>query len=352
MVAVTNESLEKKYESDARLSANNNNTSNSSKCRDLACFALFLAALLSSNFFSVQHFHGFDRSTTETEALTAVRNGINPSQQNTVLDTATEDASSEELKPYCLKAPFYGGTSNNVIEVGKLLRILNDEGKHRKLGLDKHWTQWYKSHFDERPDVLFDYYPDGGDCEQAYIAQDAFFLGDNDWDLSYIRHLTPSSEHRDTAEAIIKSWPHGRNYISVHRRDLEGTCHISARCPLNRKERKGTGRKCVEQRDPNEACSVELRLQACDMEYSMVDNPKNLPVILFTDRQVPDKDSTFPQIFNETAPMFVEMWLMAQSQTHWGNPRSSVDAVVSSWRNGMGLEPKPCYGPDKILFQM
>lgn len=318
----------------------------------LTCFLLVCFTFLSSNFNSIQHFNGIhDRSTNENETTDQKQTVLNEPKEPKVEEVnENKDTSVEELKPLCLIAPFYGGTSNNVIEVGKLLGRLDKEGKHRKLGLDKFLSRWYESHFDMRPDVLLDYYPNG-ECEHAYMSQDAFHL-DDDWDLTYLRYLTPSLEHRQTAEAIIKSWPHGNNYISVHRRDLEGTCHLSARCPKNRRLRKSKGRACVEPRDPTEACSVELRLKACDIEYSMVDNPKNLPIILFTDRQVPEKDHTFPRIFNETYPMFVEMWLMTQSQTHWGNPRSTVDAVVSSWREGMGLEPRPCYDPDHIFFQM
>mmetsp|Transcript_46044 Transcript_46044/g.111510 ORF Transcript_46044/g.111510 Transcript_46044/m.111510 type:complete len:326 (-) Transcript_46044:197-1174(-) len=320
--------------------------------RDFFCF-LLCSAVFFSNFLSLPELNDLVGSSRELEGLSGLivdqkhDNALNTGSPTYTLQDTTN---VEQLKPFCLTGPFYGGTGNNVMEVGKLLRHLDEEGKHRKLGLDKFWTKWYKSHFDARPEVLFDYFPDGGDCEQTFEAQEAFFFGD--WDLSYLKHLTPSLQHRQTAEAIIKSWPHGNNYVSVHRRHLDGTCHISARCPLNRPERKSKNRKCVEHRDPKEACSVDIRLQACDMEYNKVDNPKNLPVILFTDRQVPELDATFPQIFNTTTHMFVEMWLMTQSHTHWGNPRSTVDLVVSSWRRGMGMEPRQCYSPEKIFYML
>eukprot|EP00980_Cylindrotheca_fusiformis_P013659 scaffold3515_cov126-Cylindrotheca_fusiformis.AAC.8 len=241
-----------------------------------------------------------------------------------------------EPMPFCLKPPFYGRTNNKVIEVGKLLRHSHHEGKNRAVGLDKRWSKWYRTHFDDRPDVILDYYPHG-ECYGTYNAKEAFELGD--WDLSYLSNLLPAKEFRDAAESIIEhQWPHGDTYISVHRRDLEGSCHAHARCSSVDL----VNLTCYEPRDPQERCSVELRLQACNMEYNLVPNPDSLPIVLFTDGQVPALDNTFPHKFN-TTDFFVEMWLMVKSKTHWGNPRSTVDAVVSSWRQGKGMEPKECY---------
>ncbi|CAJ1946055.1 unnamed protein product [Cylindrotheca closterium] len=238
-------------------------------------------------------------------------------------------------KPLCLTPPFYGRTNNKVIEIGKLLKLSYQEGKHRALALDRRWSNWYRPHFDERDDVLLDYYPHG-ECEKTFTAREAFEI--TDWDLSYLIHLLPRHDYRERAEKIINTWQHGNNYISVHRRDLEGSCHVHAKCSDVELETS----TCLQKRDPTEICSAELRLRACDMEYNMVPNPEGLPIVLFTDGQVPAKDGTFPHMFN-TTDFFVEMWLMVKSKTHWGNPRSTVDAVVSSWREGREMEPKECY---------
>jgi len=240
-----------------------------------------------------------------------------------------------DFKPLCLTPPFYGRTNNKVIEIGKLLKLSYQEGKRRPLALDRRWSNWYRPHFDERPDVLLDYYPHG-ECEKVFTARESFEIPD--WDLSYLIHLLPRHDYRERAEKILNTWRHGKNYISVHRRDLEGSCHVHARCSDVELETS----TCLQKRDPSEVCSVDLRLHACDMEYDMVPNPQGLPIVLFTDGQVPAKDATFPHIFN-TSDFFVEMWLMVNSQTHWGNPRSTVDAVVASWREGRGMEPKQCY---------
>ncbi|KAL3926560.1 MAG: hypothetical protein SGBAC_013427 [Bacillariaceae sp.] len=238
-------------------------------------------------------------------------------------------------KPLCLTPPFYGRTNNKVIEIGKLLKLSYQEGKNRRLALDRRWSNWYPQFFDERADVLLDYYPHG-ECEKTFTAREAFEIPD--WDLSYLIHLLPRHDFRERVEKILNTWQHGQNYISVHRRDLEGSCHVHARCSDVELETS----TCLQKRDPIEVCSAELRLQACDMEYNTVPNPEGLPIVLFTDGQVPAKDGTFPHMFN-TTDFFVEMWLMVKSKTHWGNPRSTVDAVVSSWRKGRGMEPKECY---------
>mmetsp|Transcript_42901 Transcript_42901/g.103797 ORF Transcript_42901/g.103797 Transcript_42901/m.103797 type:complete len:750 (-) Transcript_42901:2900-5149(-) len=196
-------------------------------------------------------------------------------------------------KPLCLTPPFYGRTNNKVIEIGKLLKLSYQEGKHRALALDRRWSNWYRPQFDERTDVLLDYYPHG-ECEKTFTAREAFEIPD--WDLSYLVHLLPRQDYRDRAEKILNTWQHGKNYISVHRRDLEGSCHVHAKCSDVELETS----TCLQKRDPTEVCSAELRLRACDMEYSMVPNPEGLPIVLFTDGQVPAKDSTFPHMFNTT----------------------------------------------------
>jgi hypothetical protein len=237
--------------------------------------------------------------------------------------------------PYCLRPPFYGRTNNKVIEVGKLLKISHNEGKGRALGLDRRWSNWYRQHFDDRPDVLLDYHPHG-ECQKTYTAKEAFEIPD--WNLSYLSNLLPAKVHQDAAEAILRRWPHGDTYISVHRRDLEGSCHVHARCS----DVDLVNLTCYQERDSKEQCSADLRLQACNMEYKLVPNPEGLPIVLFTDDQVPALDATFPHKFNATH-FFVEMWLMVKSRTHWGNPRSTVDSVVANWRQGKGMEPNKCY---------
>jgi len=246
------------------------------------------------------------------------------------------------LKPLCLVAPFFGQTSNNILTIGKLLKLVHEEGKNRTVGLDTEWTKWYQLHFDPRSDVILSYLP-SGDCEKTYDGKSAFLSPG--WDVTHLVDFLPKAKYIREAESILQSWPHGKDFISVHRRDLDGTCTFFAKCAKMKKK------KCMYQRDPKLKCSAEMRLQACKYEHDTIPNPLGLPIVLFTDGQVPEKDNTFPLRFNSSTSLLVEMWLMVNSRVHWGNPRSTLDITVASWRHGLGMEPKACYDdPQKIVF--
>ena len=240
--------------------------------------------------------------------------------------------------PICLRSPFYGRTNNRVISIAKMLKLNQKEGKGRKLGLDRRWSRFYHEHFDHRSDVLLNYNPHG-ECQYTLTGEEAF--SSNDWELSILSTFLPHQKHRDAAEKILREWPYGNEYISVHRRDLEGSCRVHARCSDVNLETL----ECLQVRknDTSDTCTADVRLRACDMEYKFVDNPEGLPVVLFTDGQVSALDNTFANRFNASSHFFVEMWLMVRSKVHYGNPRSTVDEVVANWRHGRGMEPKECY---------
>ena len=73
--------------------------------------------------------------------------------------------------PICLVAPFFGQTSNNIIELGKLIKLVKKEGKNRMVWLDEAWSAWYQDHFDPRNDVLL-YYDGSGVCNGTYDTID------------------------------------------------------------------------------------------------------------------------------------------------------------------------------------
>jgi len=257
--------------------------------------------------------------------------------------------SSRKLsRPFCLTGPFFGQTSNNIIELGKMLDMLRREGENRRLGLDEEWSAFYQMNFDMRDDVLLHYYKDDEtssiSCEKVYDARKAFYS--QDWNLTHLINLLPSAKIQKTADEIMSTWPPGKDYISVHRRELNGWCHLFAKCSKVRHS------NCTRVRDKRQTCSTDLRLKACDIQYEMVPNPDELPVALFTDGQAPTKDATFPYIFkNSDVDILVEMWLMTKSKKHWGNPRSTLDIVVSSWRRGLGMAPEKCYRPNEIVYE-
>lgn len=250
-----------------------------------------------------------------------------------------------QLAPFCLREPFFERTNNRIVSVAKMIMMSRKEGKQRPVSLDPTWSAWYLDHFDERDDVILNY-SSHRECHRVFAGIQAFNYWD--WDLGVLGDsLWPRQDYIDQAEAILKSWPYSRRFMSVHRRHLEGKCHLMSRCADDRIEWVNkTHEFCLEERKEDDRCPLDLRLQICDMDYAFIKerNPYDLPVVLFTDGQVPSLDDTFPYRFNvSTSHLFVEMWLMARSTTHWSNPVSSVDAIVAAWRQWKNVEPKCNY---------
>lgn len=311
---------------------------------------LVLVAILICNWIqasSITHATYYTNSSAEIvdgpRFLDTIRkNGNGYSIGTTLWNSSERITQVQNLKTFCLVAPLFGRTNNNMISIGKLLKIVKEENEFGYVGLDANWSQWYQQHFDPRPEIVLFYSP-SGECVKSYDGRAAYFLPD--WGMDSLVDLVPKSQYREEAEATLKSWPFGHNYISVHRRHLEGHCKTFATCAKVKKN------KCVRRRDPNEKCSPGLRLQACEMEYNFLPPHKNdTPVVLFTDGQVPEKDATFPNRFTSSSHLLVEMLLMVKSTVHWGNPRSTLDVVVASWRRGQGMEPRDCYDSPKIKY--
>ena len=121
-----------------------------------------------------------------------------------------------------------------------------------------------------------------------------------------------------------------RPFILVHRRWLEGECYKRAHLRQNF--------------GSVESCTTEEMIKACNVTFSDISNPNNRTVVLFTDDEMPSMDRTFP--IRDQQKFKVQMWMMAQSETHYGNPASSVDWVVMHWRQRLGkrnMEPAACY---------
>mmetsp|Transcript_22233 Transcript_22233/g.61996 ORF Transcript_22233/g.61996 Transcript_22233/m.61996 type:complete len:377 (+) Transcript_22233:341-1471(+) len=246
------------------------------------------------------------------------------------LASASAPPTGAQLKPYCFGS-FFGQHCNRIISMARLLSLRNDEGENRPIALDEAWTEWFLSVFDEREEFIYNH--DSKNCHVWMESMDVFFLK-NPF-APYLPTLLPKKQHREEAERILDSWPHGRNFISVHRRNLDGKCKRWASCrePI-----------CEDMCLSTSTCTLGVRLDACDMEYKKVHNPSNLTVVLFTDNQVPRLDRTFPTRFDQSSAshFLVEVLLMTKSTTHWGNPLSSGDVIVYHWRKGMNMEPEPC----------
>lgn len=73
-------------------------------------------------------------------------------------------------------------------------------------------------------------------------------------------------------------------------------------------------------------------------------------ITLFTDGQNPQLDATYQIRDDHSFP--VQLWSMVLSKKHIGNPRSSMDYLISRWKHQLGLhwtiEPSACYEPNTI----
>jgi hypothetical protein len=132
-------------------------------------------------------------------------------------------------------------------------------------------------------------------------------------------------------------------FVSVHRREMEGGCHGLA---------SHIGQHfCVGSAGGSNST---LSTSICDIVYSdtvnmtstVATNYTNVPMVLFTDGQAKEKDNTFP--LRASATFQVEAWMMTLSSVHIGVPVSSVDNVVNHWRRGKNMLPTSCYVSDSF----
>ena len=194
----------------------------------------------------------------------------------------------------------------------------------------------YSHTFDPHPDVIL--LPKGLPPEKCLIrltGKDVFYLrggpySKNNHFLKEMTELLPLQETRQKAMDVIATDYHNQSFISVHRRWMDGECYKRSRLRSNF--------------GSVESCTTENMTKACDVTFSDISNPNNRTVILFTDGQKSSMDQTFP--IRDQQTFKVQMWMMAQSETHYGNPGSSVDWVVMHWRQRLGkgnMEPAACY---------
>jgi hypothetical protein len=199
---------------------------------------------------------------------------------------------------------------------------------------------WYKTWFDPREDVLLDY---KGTCFKTVTPPEAHFITPYYAVNPAIITLIPKKSIRQEAERQVQQLlghQHQDNgtlpeFVSVHRRMLEGNCYYMATT-------KGSN-YCV-----GSAGGIKATLQrsAVNMTSSIAPNYTNVPMVLLTDGQAKELDGTFPLRANSTFQ--VEAWMMTLSVVHIGNPVSSVDNVVNHWRRGKNILPSSCYYSDSF----
>ncbi len=84
----------------------------------------------------------------------------------------------------------------------------------------------------------------------------------------------------------------------------------------------------------------------CDYRRNVVMQAYNIPehheLLLLSDGQNQEFDDTY--FFKDTSWFPVQLWMMVLSPKHVGNPKSSVDFLISCWKENLGkpnsMEPK------------
>jgi hypothetical protein len=303
-------------------------------------------------------------------------------------DTGSNSSTADTTTTvFCLSGVF-GRNCNSIIQIANTLHKVqkyqqqqqqqhqapldhynNNNNSYYKVGLPPgDWTERYLEFFDPRPEILVNYM---GTCHFKLQAKRIHYSYPKHKPNMQLMQLTPKVQVRQAAEAAIQEYiemwkleqPHEPQqkppttnktttihssyaFVSVHRRWLEGSCHIRSDIPGEN--------FCINS-------NHKIRVQdTCEIVYSNItedyyrryhpqapppqqqDQPFIMPpVLLFTDGQQPELDQTFP--FRDSHPFAVQLWMMTLSAIHYGNPVSSVDHVVNHWRQGVGMEPSDCF---------
>lgn len=222
----------------------------------------------------------------------------------------------------CLKSPTvpYGQTGNRILQVANAL------SGGRTVALDPPLMTWFQDWFEEHSRIVL--LTAHTQCGQVLQTYDDYQRLHGSFNYHAVHPELPSLQLRKAHCAAALQRYGSKPFTSVHRRNLDGQC--TAR--LRSKQTYCTGD--VEFSDP----------APCGWAGTQFDKS----AVLFTDGQVPHLDATFQTA--DTSPFPVQMCAMTLSDTHYGNPGSSIDYIVSHWRTGRTL-PKSCWGaqPDTVV---
>ncbi len=237
----------------------------------------------------------------------------------------------------CLVGDIYGQFGNQLLtiawaqkyalESGKFLRLSSFETMNTpRLYLIKNWDEV----FDETAfqNILIDGQEDSR-CHESFTYEQMFFQqATNPLDEVYIPELSLKVQH-----SAMNEWSkYPKNAVSVHGRSFEGTCSqlTDTLCP-NIGIRGNIENLC-------DYSSHHLR--------QLFSINKHTPMILFSDRQQTVLDATY-NIIDEN-PFPVQLWMQVISDTHIGNPMSTLDYIIYKWKKQKGLDskmlPESCYG--------
>jgi FkbM family methyltransferase len=204
-------------------------------------------------------------------------------------------------------------TGNAIIILANAIRTLTN-GEF--LVLTGAWRDWFISFFGEHPRVQ----TNASGCSKRLQGGKMYEWFPFDEINPVIPTLLPKRSIRTRAENIYSKG----TFTSVHGRWLGGECFMRANMSAT-------------------FChGSELYHHTCEQRGT--DFPSNATVVLFSDQERPDLDKTFSIV--DTTIFFVQLWSQTLSETHYGNPMSSLDYIVAHWRHyvhNKSTEPLSCY---------
>jgi hypothetical protein len=323
----------------------------------------------SLRYLAASGYNGFipndDEGTTTSKKYEHIKpsdaHAVKPSIRSTTIDLKDSKANTKEIVggAMCISPRKYGRAFNRILTLANALAMIADNATalstaHNTdtpiqtetfIGLPPFFSIWYDSFLDPRPDIVLNY---TGPCLSTWDSKDIFLHKDYRFQTKsrqQLQQLLPKRSFRIEAEHALAAYSKNgqQQVITVHRRHLEGICIRKASLPTV------VAVACNNPKAKNLLQRNDL-IDICNYEYSMVKKDHSISienntsvVVLCTDQQVPELDATFPIQSNYSFP--VEAWMMTKSDIHYGNPYSTVDLVVSSWRTGQGRTTHPhfCY---------
>jgi len=227
------------------------------------------------------------------------------------------------LTEVCLRTPStrFGRTGNRILQLANAL-ILAKEGF---VLLDKSQWSWFNNLLEPHPQIMF-VENAKQKCDKTYETYEDYsklhFLFDYHTIHPRLAELRLRSRYCDAART---AYPNA--FVSVHRRHLEGTCESLIKkhytfCTNNR-----------------EFESIE----PCNWRQ---DSFHENNIVLFTDNQRNVFDKSFTK--QSHLPFEVELCAMTLSNAHYGNPASSIDYIISHWRNHVGMYPSDCWSTPEL----
>ena len=221
------------------------------------------------------------------------------------------------------------GQSGNI-----MLSIIHAAPAVGFIGLNSVFSNFYVRWFEPNDRVKLNY---NGLCNNKITAIDSFYkyktktkFNRKDWP----NYIKLKSEKLAKAREILKSF--NGPVATVHGRWLSGECDDRANKLKTFCTNKKNGWK-----------------ETCHYTSNSISKlvPKNIKTILYlTDNQRPEYTKTFKNV--DKHPFDVQIAMMIESEYHFGNAMSSIDYLISKWRQKKNSTyPEQCYAEQTGNFR-